>query len=71
MAELDAGVTDAEPAVRFRTFGDFGIRFRVILRTRAYADQYVLISEFMKRLHQRFRLEGIEIPDPVHAAPSR
>ncbi|WP_282781190.1 MULTISPECIES: mechanosensitive ion channel family protein [unclassified Nocardia] len=72
MCELDVGVPDAEPRVRFHTFGDSGIGFRAVLRTRQYEDQYLLVSEFIKALHRRFRMEGIVIPYPIrvlHTAP--
>lgn len=65
MADLDAAVTDHEPLVRFHNFGDSSIDFRVILRTLEFADQYLIVSEFMKRLHERYRDEGIEIPFPI------
>lgn len=63
--ELDAGFSGAEPRVRFHTFGESGVEFRVVLRTRHYEDQYLLVSEFIKGLHKRFREEGIVIPYPV------
>jgi small-conductance mechanosensitive channel len=37
----------------------------VILRGQEYTDQYLLKHEFVKRLHQRYRQEGIEIPFPI------
>ncbi|MFI9502830.1 mechanosensitive ion channel family protein [Nocardia sp. NPDC052566] len=65
MSELDVGVPSAEPRVRFHTFGESSINFRVILWTRHFSDQYLLVSEFMKRLHERFQLENITIPYPI------
>ncbi|MVU77879.1 mechanosensitive ion channel [Nocardia sp. ET3-3] len=65
MKEHDAGFKGADPRVRFHTFGESGIEFRVVLRTRHYEDQYLLISEFMKALHKRYRAEGITFPYPV------
>lgn len=65
MKELDEGFAGADPRVRFHTFGESGIEFRVVLRTRQYEDQYLLISEFIKALHRRYRQEGITIPYPV------
>lgn len=65
MASLDVGFTEVEPKVRFHKFGDSGIHFRVVLRTREYADQYLLVSEFIKALHRRYRTEGITIPYPM------
>ncbi|WP_067814065.1 mechanosensitive ion channel family protein [Nocardia inohanensis] len=65
MKELDVGFAGADPRVRFHTFGDSGIGFRVVLRTRHYEDQYLLVSEFIKSLHRRYRMEGIAIPYPI------
>lgn len=65
MQEIEAGVENFEPAVRFHTFGDSSINFNVVLRVKEFADQYVLKHEFIKRLHIRYRKEGIEIPFPV------
>ena len=65
MKEMKGGVADVEPAMRYHTFGDFSIQFNVILRARAFVDQYMLKHEFVKRLHQRYREEGIMIPFPI------
>ncbi|MGO4423967.1 mechanosensitive ion channel family protein, partial [Streptomyces sp. MCAF7] len=65
MAEVSGGVPDHEPAVRFHTFGEAGIDFSVILRVQEFSDQFLIKHEFLKRLHQRYRTEGIEIPLPV------
>jgi small-conductance mechanosensitive channel len=65
MAEVDGGVTDYEPLVRFHTFGDSSIQFTVILRTREFTDQYIVIHEFIKRLHRRYRAENIQLPFPM------
>ncbi|WP_203217365.1 mechanosensitive ion channel family protein [Nocardia arthritidis] len=65
MCELDVGVAHAEPRVRFHTFGESSIDFRVVLWTRHFADQYLLVSEFIKRLHERFQQEKIVIPYPI------
>jgi len=61
----EMGAPDAEPVVRYHTFGDFSVNFTIIMRAKEYADQYVIIHEFIKRLHRRFREEGIEIPFPI------
>ncbi|APA98148.1 mechanosensitive ion channel family protein [Nocardia seriolae] len=65
MKGLDVGFGGADPRVRFHTFGESGIEFRVVLRTRHYEDQYLLVSEFIKALHRRYRQEGITIPYPM------
>lgn len=65
MAGVEGGVGDYRPSVRFHTFGESSIDFSVTLRTREFIDQYVVVHEFMKRLHRRFQREGIAIPFPV------
>ena len=65
LQEVAGGVADFEPFIRFHTFADFSINFSVILRGQEYTDQYLLKHEFVKRLHQRYRQEGIEIPFPI------
>ncbi|MFC0597690.1 mechanosensitive ion channel family protein [Streptomyces palmae] len=71
MTEVPGGVADYDPLVRFHTFGDSGIGFSVILRTLEYTNQYVIKHEFMKRLHRRYRAEGIDIPRPVRTVELR
>lgn len=65
LQEVTGGVPDFEPFIRYHTFADFSINFSVILRGQEYTDQYLLKHEFVKRLHQRYRQEGIEIPFPI------
>ncbi len=65
VVELEGGVTEWEPFIRYHTFNDFSIDFAVILRAREYVDQFLLKSEFVKRLHKRYKEEGIEIPFPI------
>jgi small-conductance mechanosensitive channel len=65
MAEVEGGIPDYEPLVRFHTFGESSIDFTVILRTRGFGDQFVIKHEFVKRLHQRYRAEGVQIPLPT------
>lgn len=65
LKEVEGGLPEHDPLVRFNAFGDSGVKFNVIVRTREFADQYMLIHEFHKRLHKRFQAEGIEIPYPT------
>jgi len=65
MREVQGGVPEFEPFIRYHTFADFSINFSVILRAKEVVDQYLIKHEFVKRLHQRFRKEGIEIPFPI------
>jgi small-conductance mechanosensitive channel len=65
MKEFMDGIEGFEPSVRFHTFGDSSINFNVALRVKEFVDQYRVKHEFIKRLHKRYRQEGIEIPFPV------
>jgi small-conductance mechanosensitive channel len=65
MREITGAVPDHEPAVRFHTFGDSRIGFTVILGVGEFSDQYRIKHEFIKRLHRRYREEGIRVPAPT------
>ncbi|MEU1511512.1 mechanosensitive ion channel family protein [Streptomyces sp. NPDC005811] len=65
MTEIAGAVPDHEPAVRFHTFGDSRIGFTVILGVGEFSDQYRIKHEFIKRLHRRYREEGIRVPAPA------
>lgn len=64
MREAPRGVPEFELFIRYHTFADFSINFTVILRAKGFVDQYLIKHEFIKRLHQRFKEEEIEIPFP-------
>jgi Small-conductance mechanosensitive channel len=59
---VEGAMPDHEPLIRFHTFADMRINFSVILRAAEPTAQYVIVHEFIKRLHRRYRAEGIEIP---------
>jgi len=59
------GVSDFEPFIRYGSFAESSITFNVILRIKTVMDQYLIRHEFIKRLHVRYRQEGIKIPYPV------
>ncbi|MCM8781890.1 MAG: mechanosensitive ion channel family protein [Candidatus Omnitrophica bacterium] len=67
MNEVPGGVPHFEPFIRYHTFGDFSINFTVILRAKEFVDQYLIKHEFVKRLHERYKKEGILIPYPIRA----
>ena len=67
MQEVPGGVPGFGPFIRFHTFGDFSIQLSVILRAREFVDQYLIKHEFIKRLQERYRKEGIVIPYPIRA----
>lgn len=65
MKTVEGGVPDFEPFIRYHTFADFSINFTVILRGQDFVAQYLIKHEFIKRLHERYKKEGIEIPFPI------
>lgn len=67
MKEVPGGIPESEPFIRYHTFGDFSINFTVILRAREFVDQYLIKHEFIKKLHARYKKEGVVIPYPIRA----
>jgi len=65
LSEGDGGVPGQDPVVRYHTFADSSINFDVRMMVREFESQGPVKHEFIKRLHQRFGDEGIEIPFPI------
>ena len=54
-----------EPRVRYTTFAESSINFKVWLAAKDYIASLAVKHEFIKRLHARFMREGIIIPFPI------
>ena len=67
MQEVDGGIPNFEPFVRFNQFDYFSINLTVYLRIKEFIDHLIVRHEFIKRLRQRYQLEGIELPFPIKA----
>jgi small-conductance mechanosensitive channel len=65
LQELESGVTDTEPFIRYHTLNDYRIDFTLIFRVREYTDQFLVKHELLKRLKARYEKEGIDIPFPT------
>ena len=65
LKETGMGVPEFEPSVTYKKFGDSSITFDVDFHVKKFVDQYTVKHEFIKRLHRRYREEGIDIPFPV------
>ena len=65
LSEGDGGVPGHDPIVRYHTFADSSVNFDVRMMVREFESQGPVKHEFIKRLHQRFADEGIEIPFPI------
>ena len=57
-----------EPAVRFAEQRDWGIKLWVVLRVKEFRDQYPVKHELFRRLHARYRQEGIAFAVPPFPA---
>lgn len=54
------------PFVRFiPEFGDSSLDFTLICQVKEFVDQYLVQHELRKRIFNRFKQEGIEIPFPI------
>jgi len=63
--EVPGLLDEPEPFVRFIPgFGDSSLDFTLICQVREFIDQYLVQHELRKRIFERFRKEGIEIPFP-------
>ncbi len=62
---IAGAIPEFEPRVRFNTFADFSINFKVWLGAKDYMAGLVVKHEFIKRLHARYKQERIIIPFPV------
>ncbi|WP_193196726.1 mechanosensitive ion channel family protein [Nostoc sp. MG11] len=65
MQEIAPQLMLNEPHIRFHTFGDFSIDFRIYMRVNEYFDQRIGKHIFIKKLHKRYQQEGIQIPFPI------
>jgi len=65
MKNVEGGVPEFTPFIRYHTFNDSSIDFTVILRAKEFVAGYLIKHEFIKRLHKRYNAESIVIPYPI------
>ncbi len=65
VAEVEGAVRGFDPYIRYKEFGDSSINFIVIMHVQAYTQHFLVQHELVKRLHARYREEGIVIPFPM------
>jgi small-conductance mechanosensitive channel len=65
LADPERGVPGFDPYIRYSGFTDFGVTFSVILRVKEFREQYPVKHEFFKRLHERFRKDGVKFAVPA------
>lgn len=65
MKTVDGALPTHKPFIRYTEFGDSSINFYANLRMVEYDRQFRIVHEFIKRLHRRYKEEGIVIPFPI------
>jgi small-conductance mechanosensitive channel len=65
--EVQGGVPEFDPLVRYHAFGESSIDLKVIFRVREFADQLLVQHELIKALVRELSSEGIVVPYPVRA----
>jgi len=69
--EVQKGVSGAvksfSPFVRYSSFEDASVKFNVIMQADNFVSNYLIKHEFIKRLHRRYKEEGIVVPFPIRA----
>ena len=63
--ETDGADKDMSPWFGFETFGDSNIDFWVWVQAKTRVDSFIVKSELIKALHERFGAEGISINYPM------
>ncbi len=71
VSEVEGGLTDEEPFVRYEEFSDFSINFLLRVPVSQFTDQFLIRHELVKRIHRRYGAEGIEIPFPIRTVHMR
>lgn len=64
LREHDALDTEEPPLVRFQQFGDSSIDLKIIIKLANIVDQPKVRHFLIKKIHDVFRREGIDIPFP-------
>ncbi|HET6373555.1 MAG TPA: mechanosensitive ion channel family protein [Candidatus Polarisedimenticolia bacterium] len=65
MREVEGGVPGFQPSLRYTAFADSAVTCNVLMRVSGFRAQPLVQHEFLKRLHERYRAEGIQIPYPT------
>ena len=65
LQESEDGVKEFEPEISFTAFAESSVRLKAFLRVNNYMAQFQTRSSFIKKLHERYAREGINIPYPI------
>ncbi|RUS97484.1 mechanosensitive ion channel protein [Dulcicalothrix desertica PCC 7102] len=64
MQEIAPELTINEPFIRYHTLGDYSINLTVFMRLNEFLDRRLAKHIFIKKLHEKYQAEKIEIPNP-------
>ncbi|MBL7702133.1 MAG: mechanosensitive ion channel family protein [Ferruginibacter sp.] len=67
LQQSEDGVKEFEPEISFIAFAESSIRVKAFLRVNNYSAQFGVRSIFLKKLHERYKKEGISIPYPTRS----
>lgn len=67
LREAEGAVKDFEPLIRYSAVGENRINLRAVLRVVEYSHQFAVRHTFIKKLHQRYRVEDIKLALPMQA----
>ncbi len=65
IGEIAPELITIRPYMRFNNFNAYSIDFTLYMRVNEYFDQRIGKHLLIKKLHQRYHLEGIQIPFPI------
>lgn len=65
MQEMEIYIVDFEPFILYQKFGEFSVDLKAFMRVGEFLEQREIKHKFIKRLHRRYKEEGIKIPFPV------
>lgn len=61
LSEVPGAVPGYEPQLRYDLLAGSGIRFKVWMQAEEFGNQSVLVHEFIKKLDERYKKEGIKL----------
>ena len=64
LEKVPGGKLEPAPFMRFKKFGDSNIDFEVTLHVKSFPAKEVVVHEYIKALHKRYKKEGIDIAYP-------
>ena len=65
MREVAGGVPEFDPFIQYTRFADSYIEFSINMRVQEFISQSGIQHELIRRLHARYKQEGIVIPYPI------